>query len=112
MMYYIDAKKLADCMKEANVTRETLRFYTYKSQDRIDKFLAGGPTRDRFLLGDICNALNMLPDRFCKYQVEPGDESDNLAILNNLMDPDTPMDPDESHYQEWGKEPPVFVHAK
>ena len=108
MMYYISASKLAECMKEANLQPENLRFYTKESMAEVKKFLAGGPTRKVNLLNDICNALNMLPERFCKFKVEPGDESDNLTTIQRLTDPSTPVDPDESHYQEWGKDPLVF----
>ena len=110
MMYYISATKLAECMKEANLRVEDLRFYTREPMEEVKKFLAGGPTRKADLLNDICNALNMLPERFAKFQTEPGDESDNLAIIHRLKDLSTPVDPDETHYHEWGKEPLVFQH--
>ena len=33
MIYYISASKLAECMKEANLQPENLRFYTKESME-------------------------------------------------------------------------------
>lgn len=95
MVYYVDRNVLKRMVQLRHLSEEeVIRSCTSEVEAR--KIFAGGPTRARFTLNEICRTIKAMPYDFCKRKDEDTDNSDDIEEIMEAYQ--QPLDSDPEHY--------------